>query len=25
MRGELLWWNRQELKAPEKFNNRKGM
>ena len=23
MRGELLWWNRQELKPPEKFNNRK--
>jgi len=25
MRGELLWWNRQELKPPEKFNNRKGI
>ena len=23
MRGELLWWNRQELKPPEEFNNRK--
>ena len=25
MRGELLWWNRHELKPPEKFNNRKGI
>ena len=25
MRGELLWWNRQELKPPEEFNNSKGI
>ena len=25
MRGELLWWNRQELKPPEEFKNRKGI
>ena len=25
MRGELLWWNRQELKPPEELNKRKGI
>lgn len=25
MRGELLWWNRQELKPPDEFNNHKGI
>ena len=25
MRGELLWWNRQELKPPDKLSKAKGI